>query len=234
MTEQVLAILPTSTAENDLKTGISNYEKRAANFQVATEEDYKQATIFARELKTMAARVTEFWKPKKDAAHKAHKEICTGEKSMITPIQNAIATIKSKIGEFTQEQERQRQIEEAAAIKIMLEERDRMLEVAVKADTAGNTQTANYALAQAQAAETTSKTFIIEATTPKVAGISQSRDWEIEEITPAEVPIDWGGAVIRPVDEKAVMRLIRASKGQIEIPGIKFKEVVKTAIRKVD
>ena len=37
--------------------------------------------------------------------------------------------------------------------------------------------------------------------------------------------------VIRPVDEKAVARLIKMSKGQIKIPGIEYKETVSVSIR---
>ena len=37
---------------------------------------------------------------------------------------------------------------------------------------------------------------------------------------------------LRPVDQSAVMRLIRASKGQIYIPGIVYREVAKMSFRR--
>lgn len=40
------------------------------------------------------------------------------------------------------------------------------------------------------------------------------------------------GVEIRPVDRSAVMRLIRATKGQVHIPGVVYKEVAKVAFRK--
>ena len=39
------------------------------------------------------------------------------------------------------------------------------------------------------------------------------------------------GIELRPVDQAAVMRLIRASKGQIEIPGITYRQVAKMSFR---
>ena len=69
------------------------------------------------------------------------------------------------------------------------------------------------------------------AATPKVSGVSTSKDWEIVEIDPKAVPLAVAGIELRPVDQAAVMRLIRASKGQIEIPGITYRQVAKMSFR---
>ena len=39
------------------------------------------------------------------------------------------------------------------------------------------------------------------------------------------------GAVIRPVDEAAIMRLIRATKGGIVIPGVEYAEKARMSFR---
>ena len=44
------------------------------------------------------------------------------------------------------------------------------------------------------------------------------------------VPISVSGVVIRPVDEKAIMKLIKASNGTIQIPGIKYRETVRMSV----
>lgn len=73
---------------------------------------------------------------------------------------------------------------------------------------------------------------VVPATvTPKVSGVSTSKDWEIVEIDPKAVPLAVAGIELRPVDQAAVMRLIRASKGQIEIPGITYRQVAKMSFR---
>ena len=57
-------------------------------------------------------------------------------------------------------------------------------------------------------------------------------DWELVEVNNREVPLSLNGIELRPVDTKAVMRLIRASKGKIVIPGITYKAVAKMSFRK--
>ena len=63
--------------------------------------------------------------------------------------------------------------------------------------------------------------------TPKVKGVSSSKDWEITGINAAQVPINFSGVELRPVDKAAIMRLIRASKGSIQIPGVQYVERAK-------
>ena len=41
----------------------------------------------------------------------------------------------------------------------------------------------------------------------------------------------WPCLVIRPVDEAAIMRLIRATKGGIKIPGVEYTEKAKMSFR---
>ena len=55
---------------------------------------------------------------------------------------------------------------------------------------------------------------------------------EIVGINDAKVPVAIAGTVIRPVDDKAIMRLIRASKGTIQIPGVTYKQVAKMSFRR--
>ena len=62
---------------------------------------------------------------------------------------------------------------------------------------------------------------------PKARGVSASKDWEIVSISSKDVPLSVSGVEIRPVDKAAVMRLIRASKGSIQIPGIVYQEAAK-------
>ena len=70
------------------------------------------------------------------------------------------------------------------------------------------------------------------APTKNVKGVSSSKDWELVSVNESKVPIDVAGTIIRPVDTGAIMRLIRASKGTIQIPGVSYKEVVKMSVRR--
>lgn len=73
---------------------------------------------------------------------------------------------------------------------------------------------------------------VASPTKPKVSGVSTAKDWEITGIDQKMVPMALAGVELRPVDTAAVMRLIRASKGTIEIPGVTYKQVAKMSFRR--
>ena len=63
-------------------------------------------------------------------------------------------------------------------------------------------------------------------------GVSTTKTWKITKVDSAAVPTHVQGVEIRPVDEKAVLRLIKATKGAIKIPGITYEEDVTVSVRK--
>lgn len=58
----------------------------------------------------------------------------------------------------------------------------------------------------------------------KASGVITKKAWTITSIDLEKVPVTALGVLIRPVDEKAVMKLIRDSHGTVEIPGITYEE----------
>ena len=168
----------------------------------------------------------------KKAAHDAHKQVCDREKQMLTPLVNAEKIIKKAMGTWALEQERKRKEEEERLRKLAEEEANRLLQQAIEADASGNHDAANAAMENASVIEQAGRTIALDVEKPKVDGVSTSTDWEIESIDASLVPIAIAGMEIRPVDEAAVKRLIKASKGKIEIPGVKYKEVVRMSFKK--
>ena len=111
-------------------------------------------------------------------------------------------------------------------------EKEKKLNEAAALEEEGNQEAAETALMEAQMVETVAASAEVVMDTPKAKGVSSSKDWKIESIDHQKVPVMFSGMEIRPVDEKAVMRLIRASKGSIQIPGITYKETIKVSIRR--
>ena len=109
---------------------------------------------------------------------------------------------------------------------------DRHLNEAAEAEANGDAVGAEYAMAEAEMMEGVSIAGGVQHQTPKVKGISQSRTWEIceSECDWSKVPVSLIGIELRPVDKAAVLRLIKMSKGQVEIPGIKFRETYTTSV----
>ena len=224
--ETVVAVLPKGDTgltpkEEELGVEVTEIEVRAQAVTINSDQDYEAAGEFGVMLKKKAAEVTEFFKPLKDSAYKAHKAICDREKEMLTPLRNAEKTLKKTMGDYAMEQERKRREAEEAARRAAEEESRRKLE------KAGDKARAEAAFQDAEINEDVSRMVCVAGGAPKAKGISTSKDWEIVSIDDKAVPLSINGAELRPVDKAAVMRLIRASKGSIQIPGIAYREVAK-------
>lgn len=233
--EEVVAVVQPVVqiaGEEELTEQVNSIEYKAESMVIKDDEAYKAAGVFGRTLKQKAADVMEFFKPMKDSAYKAHREICEREKSMLTPLKNAEQILKKAMSVYTMEIEKRRREEEERLRKIAEEEARRKLEEAVKLEAMGEKQAAESAMLDAQFTEQIGRSVTIHAEKPQAEGVSTSVDWEIADINANEVPLSVAGVLIRPVDVAAVMKLIRASKGTIQIPGITYKKIAKMSFRR--
>ena len=233
--ETTVAVIETpdvTEQEKTLSKQVTEIEFQASAITIASEEDYQNAAGFGRMLKQRTSDVKEFWKPMKDAAHKAHAEICSKEKAMLQPLTNAEKILKNTMGAYVAEQDRKRREAEEAARRAAQEEVDRKMQEAIDLDAAGDAAGAEMAMMEAEVMDDMSESVAVAGAKPKADGASASKDWEIVDIDTNLVPTSVAGVEIRPVDKAAVMRLIRASKGSIKIEGVAYKEVVKIALRK--
>lgn len=233
--ETTVAVIETpdvTEQEKTLSKQVTEIEFQASAITIKSEEDYQNAAGFGRMLKQRTSDVKEFWKPMKDAAHKAHAEICSKEKAMLQPLTNAEKILKNTMGAYVAEQDRKRREAEEAARRAAQEEVDRKMQEAIDLDAAGDAAGAEMAMMEAEVMDDMSENVAVAGAKPKADGASASKDWEIVDIDTSLVPTSVAGVEIRPVDRAAVMRLIRASKGSIKIEGVTYKEVVKIALRK--
>lgn len=231
--ETLVATMPQEVLdEQQLSREITDIEFQAEAMVIATDDDYAAAGEFGKLLKRKAAEVTSFFKPMKDSAYQAHKAVCDRENAMLTPLRNAEATIKKSMGAYLTEQERKRREAEEAARRAAEEERERKLREAAELEEAGDKEGAEAAMTEAVVMDEAVAYSVPAAPKPKVAGVTSSKDWEIVDINPSMVPLVIAGVELRPVDQSAVMRLIRASKGKIYIPGIVYREVAKMSFRR--
>lgn len=232
--EVVAVIMPESKSEGEaeLTKTVTDVELRAESVAINSKEDYQSAAELGRLIKQRSAEVQAFFAPLKQAAHEAHKRVCDREKQMLTPLVNAEKTIKKTMGAWAMEQERIRREEEERLRKAAQDESERLLNEAIKASESGDTASAEMAMANAEIMESAGKSISLSESKPQAAGVSVATDWEIVSVDSNKVPLSLNGIDLRPVDTKAVIRLIRASKGKIEIPGIAYKSVAKMSFRK--
>ena len=232
--ESIVAVMPElePVDEQQLTQEVTDIEFRAESFIIQSPEDYEAAGEFGKLLKQKAAEVTGFFKPMKDSAYQAHKAVCDREKAMLTPLKNAEKIVKKTMGDYLMEQERIRREAEEAARRAAEEERERKLKEAMELEAAGDKEGAEAAVEEAVVMDEATGYSVPAPVKPKVSGVSTSKDWEITSIDTAKVPVNFSGMELRPVDQAAVMRLIRASKGSIAIPGIAYREVAKMSFRR--
>lgn len=232
--ESIVAVMPElePVDEQQLTQEITDIEFRAESFVIQTPEDYDAAGEFGKLLKRKAAEVTGFFKPMKDSAYQAHKAVCDREKAMLTPLKNAEKIVKKTMGDYLMEQERIRREAEEAARRAAEEERERKLKEAMALEAAGDKEGAEAAVEEAVVMDEATGYSVPAPVKSKVSGVSTSKDWEITNIDTAKVPVNFSGMELRPVDQAAVIRLIRASKGSIAIPGIAYREVAKMSFRR--
>ena len=232
--EKVVAVLDnsSSTGERKLENEVTAIEVVAEKFAVSNDSQYAEAGAFGRALKSKMAEVTEFFAPLKKSAHDAHKQICDREKKMLEPLKNAESILKKAMGEYAFEKERKRKEAEEEARRLAKEEAERKLAESRKAEEKGDVKTAAMAKLDAEIAKQAACSIVIDDNKLEADGVSTSTDWEIESIDESVVPVSVKGMTIRPVDTSAVMKLIRASKGTIEIDGIKYKEIRKLSFRR--
>ena len=232
--ESIVAVMPElePVDEQQLTQEVTDIEFRAESFVIQTPEDYEAAGEFGKLLKQKAAEVTGFFKPMTDSADQAHTAVCDRETALLTPLKNAEKIVKKTMGDYLMEQERIRREAEEAARRAAEEERERKLKEAMALEAAGDKEGAEAAVEEAVVMDEATGYSVPAPVKPKVSGVSTSKDWEITSIDTAKVPVNFNGMELRPVDQAAVMRLIRASKGSIAIPGIAYREVAKMSFRR--
>lgn len=236
--ETVVAVVePTVKSNPDSKESvftneISVIEADVQSIEITDNESYEVACELGRTIQTKAKEVEAFFKPMKDTAHKAHKEICDREKAMLAPLNKAKSALQKAVGAYQFRIEQERKAEEERLKAEARKEAERSLAEAVEAEANGDTDGAESALMDAQLAESMADSAVVASKAPKASGVSVSVDYELTSCDAKKVPVEVNGTVIRPVDEKAVLKLIRESEGKISIPGITFKAVPKTSFRR--
>lgn len=216
--------------EQEMKISNELIKSDASSITITNDTQYQETGDFARSIKSKIKTIKDYFAPMKEGAHRVHREICNREKAMLDPLVRAESICKANMSDYLQKKQDEAKKQAELMRRIAKEEAEKMLEEAMKAESDGNAVGAEIALAQATVAEQMSATTCIAATPPKANGISTSKDYEIAKIDAEKVPIRVAGYEIRPVDTKAIMRLIKASDGQIEIPGVTYRETIRMSV----
>ena len=217
--------------EKNLETKVNEFEGLANSVDIKGDADFAFAGELTKKIKQLQKNVEAYWEPIYRPAYNAYKSINEHKKAMIDPLKNAEKILKGKIGAYTMEQERKRREQEETMKRLAREEMERKLNEAASSEKAGDALGAEFAMAEAEVLEGMAISATVSSSMPKADGVSQSKTWKITQIDPALVPVYFSGVEIRPIDEKAILRLIKENKGNIIIPGVKFEEDYVISVR---
>ncbi|MBM4311421.1 MAG: hypothetical protein FJ119_10820 [Deltaproteobacteria bacterium] len=127
--------------------------QQAYAVKVVDKATYESAGALALAIKDMTKQVTDYWKPIKDKAYAAHKEICARETELLKPLKDAAGLIDTRRRAYLNEQELIRQEAERKARAIAEEqarkEREKLAAQAAKAAEKGKAEKASELAAQA-------------------------------------------------------------------------------------
>ena len=210
---------------------VSLIERRAEGVPVMNDVEFASAGSLLKEIKQMQKKVKEYWEPLRAKAKAAYDDVLSRKKEMLDPLESAEKMLKAKMGAYSDEKNRKARMQEEAMRLLARQEMERKLEEAATAEAEGDVVGAEFALAEAEVMEGVASNSIVQVKAPRADGVSRSKTWEIVEVDSSIVPVNFGGEEIRPVDLKAVMRIIKASKGTVQIPGIKYEEKTTISVR---
>lgn len=189
---------------------------------INNEEDNIKAGNFLKQIKPVIKNIKAYWKPLKESAKKAHSDLCAKEKEMLEPLEQAETQIKAKMNIYITEQEEKARKEQEALRKAQEEEALKQLAEAEKLKAEGKELESQI---QEEMAYTIDEVkTVVKPTIQKQEGISYMTDYEIVVVDNKKVPTYVNGIEIRPIDVQAIKKLAKASKGQIQIDGIKILE----------
>lgn len=159
-------------------------------------------------------------KPAKDAAHDAHKRVCTLEKTVAEPLTLMENHLRRQISTYSAEQERIRCAEEArlrreAEEQARKEAEERQLQEAIAAEQNGNKEAAEQILAAP--VEVVAPPIVLEKTVPKIAGVSTRKVFKFRVVNEALVPREF-----LMVDESKLRKYGNAMGEQAKVAGVEF------------
>jgi len=199
------------TKDVDVKALAAVGEAKAT--KIIDRPTYEKAGGFLVGLKAIEKEINETFDPVIKAAYEAHKASITARDKHRAPILEAEKIVKVKMGDFQKiEEKRLREKEEALREEARQEEEEGRNRRAEELIAAGKPDEALALLGQ----EVEAPPIVLpEDSAPKVAGIMTREVWKWRLVNVDLIP----RAYLIP-DEVKIGKVVRATEGKIDIPGI--------------
>jgi hypothetical protein len=184
----------------------------ASSYRVTTAAEYTAAGEELKKVKAAAKRLDEIRKSMTKPLDAAKRAIMDFFREPETKLQRAESDIKRAMIAYSEEQERIRREEQRKAEEAARKEREKLEAQAAKAAAAGKIERAE----QLEQRAATVVAPVIQREAPKVTGLATREVWKFEIIDASALPREY-----LTVDEKKIGAVVRALKGDTNIPGVR-------------
>jgi len=192
------------------ESNIQELETKSVSWIVEDNSKRVDSLDIIKQVKQYRNNVINFFAEPKKKAHEAWKAIIAREQVFTNRLDNIERNIKTAILDFDREQEKIRQEEQRKAEEKARKERERLEKKATEMKTEAKQE--EY---QERAASVVAE--VVEEKSEKVDGESYQTVWKFTVIDKDKVPDQY-----KIVDEVMVGKIVKATKGAMDIPGIKI------------
>ena len=204
-TEQGPKWYPDKKLDDEIKKPVDAIVKQGRAIAVTDQASYEIAALYLTQNKTTQAKVVEWFKASKSAALEAHRAICKQESDLLDPLKDDEKNVKKIMAKFLQEEEEKREAEAALAAKAEEERR--------KAEQEEEGEDSPYEREAGPPSVSHEAPAIREM--PKANGIAMVDNYLFKIVDASKIPADY----LMP-DEAKIGRVVKAMRGEIEIPGV--------------
>jgi len=189
----------------------------------ATLNRVNDAKLYIRKIR---GRIKDVFEPMKKKSYAAYKEILNKYKEVEAPAIKAEKYCDGLLSDYFAEQRRKREEAERKRLeeeRKRKEEEERRLQEAMEAEEKGDKEKADKIINESAEEENNSKPEVEIPEKPKLNNVHTRLDYDFKIVDPESIPRQY-----MVPDEKLIRRVVKASKGKIDIPGIKVikKETV--------
>ncbi len=214
---------------SEVQVKIDETQTLAKTYENYTIDSIEKYQFSAQDLKAVKAKAKELTETRMSLTRpieESKKKIIALFNAPLEFLVKAEGSIKRAMVGWQDEQEKIRQAEQARLDKLQQEKEAKLRAAAekeaarianLKTDAAKERATAKAEELKAQADATAEAQMVVESKVEEVSGISTRKVWKFEVVDINELPREYMVA-----DEAYIGKIVRASQGKKEIPGVKI------------
>jgi len=191
----------------------------------ATLKRFNDAKIYVRKIR---GRIKDVFEPLRKSTYASYQEVLKKWKEIEAPVIEAEQYCDRLLSNYFAEQRRLREEAEKKRFeeeRKKREEEERRLQEALEAEEKGDKEKAEQIINETAEEEKNSKPAVVVPEKPKLENVHSRVDYDFEIEDEKKIPRDY----LIP-NESLIRKVVKASKGKIDIPGIKVikKDIIVT------